>query len=123
MCEVLFPFHIERNVGFELYGDNVRRCVDEILKIPENPCLGQRLRQLPGAPETEWRWDHFCKFNLPRLLRLIYRWEPETNVVTFVALGVHKAGGLDVYSRLARAFELPPDHGHTEITPHQCCDT
>src|SRR5947209_7511976 len=102
---MLFPFHIERDVGFELYGDNVRTYVDRILKVVQNPCLGTRLRHPPAAPVTDWRWDDFCKFDLPGLLRLIYYWDPEANYITFVQFGLHRApGGRNVYRRLALAY-------------------
>jgi len=88
-----------------------------------NPCLGQRLRQPPGAPATEWRWDDFCKLDLSHQLRLIYVWNPDTPMVTIVAIGPHLAQGqLDnVYDALAEMFDLPLDEGHAQLPTEPCC--
>ncbi len=120
---MLFPFHIEEAAGFDGYGPNVRRNIDVILRVHENPCLGQRLRHPPNAPETEWRWDDFCKVDLPHQLRLIYVWDPQAPRITIVAIGPHLAHGqLDnVYDALADMFDLPLDEGHAQLPESTCC--
>jgi hypothetical protein len=95
-----------------------------ILQVLENPCLGQRLRHPPNTPETEWRWDDFCKVDLSHQLRLIYVWEPDEPRITIVAIGPHLAHGqLDnVYDGLAAMFDLPLDEGHAQLPASACCD-
>jgi len=119
----LFPFHVLKEAGFDDYGPNVRHHIDRILALLANPCLGQRLRHPTGTPETEWRWDDFCKLDLPRQLRLLYRWDSDRPRITLVALGPHLAQGqLDnVYDALAELFDLPPDEGHTQLAAEPCC--
>jgi hypothetical protein len=68
---LLFPFYIEPDARFDLYASNVRAYLDQIIELLGHPCPGQRLRHAPNAPETKWRWDDFCKRDLPRNLRLI----------------------------------------------------
>jgi len=120
---LVFPFHIEPEAGFAGYGPNVRNNLDRILAVLENPCLGQQLRHPPNAPDTEWRWDDFCKVDLRRQLRVIYYWDPESTMITIVAIGPHLAQGqLDnVYDALAVMFDLPPDEGHAQLEAAPCC--
>jgi hypothetical protein len=95
-----------------------------ILRMLQNPCLGQRLRHPPSTPETEWRWDDFCKIDLSHRLRLIYLWEPDQSTITIVAIGPHLAQGqLDnVYDALAEMFDLPLAEGHAQLPTSSCCD-
>jgi len=120
---VLFPFEILPEADFHRYGPNVRAYCGQIAKVLADPCLGQRLRQPPDAPLTDYRWDDFCKFDLPRRLRLIYVWNEEAGFVTIVKFGPHLGHDEldDVYDGLARMFELPPDDGHAQQMAEQCC--
>jgi hypothetical protein len=120
---LLFPFNIRPEAGFDLYAPNVRSYVREILQVLENPCLGDRLRDPTDAPDSEWRWDHFCKMDLPRGLRLIYIWDSDNNFIEVVAFGPHLGHGEfgDVYDGLADMFELPADEGHAQLEITRCC--
>ncbi len=120
---VLFPFDIWREAGFDVYGHNVRNYLKRIVQVLENPCLGQRLRHPASAPDTEWRWDHFCKVDLPRRLRLIYLWDPDRCVFDIVAFGPHLGHGEvgDVYDDLADMFDLPADERHAQLDVEPCC--
>jgi hypothetical protein len=120
---LLFPFHIEPDARFDQYARNVRAYVDQIVDVLRNPCIGQRLRHPPEAAETKWRWDDFCKRDLPRRLRLVYIWDPDAAFITIVRFGPHLGHGEfgDVYDGLAARFRLTDDQGHAQLATEMCC--
>jgi hypothetical protein len=106
-------------------GHNRRRVGQHVMGADAAVTAGwsPAARHPSEASESEWRWDDFCKLDLPRQLRLIYLWEPETPFITLVLIGPHLAQGqLDnVYDALAEAFDLPLDEGHAQLGEQPCC--
>jgi hypothetical protein len=121
----VFSFDIPRTAGFDVYGKAVRANVERILEVLANPCLGQRLRHPPGTRQEGYRWDDFCKLDLPHNLRLIYFWDPEDRFVSLELIGFHLSHGElgNVYDALADLYELPLDEGHAQMAVQPCCDS
>jgi hypothetical protein len=121
---VVFSFYVEPYAGWPAHGPAVRRHVDQVIRMLQNPCLGQRLRHPPGESPSRHRWDAFCKLDLPNRLRLIYRWQADDALVIIELIGYHLGTGRtgDVYDALQDAFDLPASHGHEQMGAQPCCE-
>ncbi len=139
-----FDFWVQDYSGWsEVPGAPRAGCIEEILAVLVNPCLGTRLRDAPGQqPSDAGRaaWSEFCKVECHSYLhRVIYRWVPPDGSVTdakgkeiegplvlIEAVGPHRDKGkaLDVYRRLRTLYKtLPDDSSHTKAKVRKCCDT
>lgn len=117
----VFDFRVADYSGWnQVLG--LRAQIAVVLGLLRDPCLGQRLRQMPTAASSTWRWDQFCKFDLDGLDRIVYRWIAEEATVVIEAIGPHlRRHPNNPYDTVQEVYELPDDSGHDQLPVGPCC--